>query len=634
MVPEDKIDALKKESGVVDVWRDGPIQPFGNDTGEATAFVTPGQAPGDCPIAPCDCDHGTAACSKGSMTDVAQYLGVDQIWANGHDGSGIVVACVDGGITAVGRAINSNDTGHPNWPNKLIPNVVDGWPAADWGTTGVAWGWHGNMVSTDVLGMAPKAKIYDIRISAGGLAATISAALAGYQWAIDRHKADGTPHVMSNSWGIFQEAWDTQYANNPNHPFTRKVVEAINEGICVLFAAGNCGKTCPDGRCDGDNGPGKSIWGANGHPMVMTVGAANIQNHLIGYSSQGPASLDAHKPDFCGVSHFTGFFACDTGTSAACPIAAGVVALLKHCNPNLTQAAIKAALKGTAKNIGPAGWDPHSGSGIMQAKAAYDTVCATTDPCKRYLEAAKEAYEKYRATQNKQYLCLYYRYAGAYYCCLFQKSKDVRHRCLCYRYYAAYYQCLHQQSNNPQHLCLYHRYLAAYYCCQYEVTKNPQDQCRCHFYYAAYYRCLYGQSQDKKHLCLYYRYLAAYYCCRHKITQDRKDLCTCHRYLAAYYKCLYDDGRKPQHLCLYYRYLAAYYCCIHQANDDKRALCNCYRYLAAYYRCLYSQNQERRYLCLHYRYMAAWYCCLYSQSNDAQHKRLCDRYTTAARNCQ
>ena len=75
--------------------------------------------------------------------------------------------------------------------------------------------------------------------------------------------------MLTNSWGMFQESWAPDYVKNPNHPFTRKVLEAIDEGILVLFAAGNCGATCPDGRCGPDNGPGRSIWGANGHERVI-----------------------------------------------------------------------------------------------------------------------------------------------------------------------------------------------------------------------------------------------------------------------------------------------------------------------------------------------------------------------------
>jgi hypothetical protein len=231
------------------------------------------------------------------------------------------------------------------------------------------------MCSTDVLGMAPEAQIYDLRISgAPDIPSTISRALQAFQWAIDTHKTNGTPHVLTNSWGIFQETWDSTYARNPNHPFTRKVVEALDEGIVVLFAAGNCGGTCPDGRCGADNGPGRSIWGANSHPRVMTVGAVNKNEEFVGYSSQGPGALDPNKPDFCSVTHFTGYFNSDSGTSAATPILAGAVALLKQAVPSATQDGIKAALKATAKDIGPAGFDQHSGAGIVRIKAAYDRL--------------------------------------------------------------------------------------------------------------------------------------------------------------------------------------------------------------------------------------------------------------------
>jgi hypothetical protein len=202
-----------------------------------------------------------------------------------------------------------------------------------------------------------------------------------------RSKANGTPHILTNSWGIFQESWDPTYANNPSHPFTKKVLEAIAEGIIVLFAAGNCGGTCPDGRCGSDNGPGRSIWGANSHPAVITVGAVNKNEEFVGYSSQGPGALDANKPDFCSVTHFSGYHPSDSGTSAATPILAGAVALLKQAVPSATQNGLKSALKSTAKDIGPGGFDQHSGAGIVRIKAAHDklkpkVVFSTVAPCK------------------------------------------------------------------------------------------------------------------------------------------------------------------------------------------------------------------------------------------------------------
>ena len=64
-----------------------------------------------------------------------------------------------------------------------------------------------------------------------------------------------------------------------------------------------------------DVGPGRSIWGANGHPLVLTVGAVNSRGQLAGYSSQGPAALTPQKPDICSITHFQGYSISDHGTS-------------------------------------------------------------------------------------------------------------------------------------------------------------------------------------------------------------------------------------------------------------------------------------------------------------------------------
>jgi len=303
-INEDAVPDLEARPDVVAVWTDAEIAPFGMPEEDAAAEAD--LAPSDCPIPPCDC---ASTVPKGAIADVVNYLKVNQVWSQGFNGSGITIGIVDGGITAQGRPINSGDTSDSGWPNKLIPNVTAGWPASDWGTTGLAWGWHGNMTATDAAGIAPGAEIYDLRISdATTSIGVVSNALAAYQWAINAFKTTGKPQVLSNSWGMWQKNWAVDYATNPNHPFTKKVIEAIEAGMIVLFAAGNCGKTCGGWKCGSDKGPGKSIWGANGHPRVMTVGAVNKNEEFIGYSSQGPAALDPKKPDFCGISHFTGFY--------------------------------------------------------------------------------------------------------------------------------------------------------------------------------------------------------------------------------------------------------------------------------------------------------------------------------------
>lgn len=337
---EAKEAELKALPNVVNIWTDAHIEHFG-----------------------IDCDPRTA---KGTIEDVAKYLGCDRLWAKGVTGKGIVIGICDTGVVKSKiPAVIGGWSPNPNYPPGTDPN-----PPEDQ---------HGSMCATDALGMCPDAKIYDIGIlKSQRVYSVISDAISAYQWAIEQYKKDGTPHILSNSWGMYQKAWAFDYATNPEHPFTKKAVEAIDTGIIVTFAAGNCGLKCPSSQCGKDIGPGNSIWGANGHPKVITVGAANILEEQIGYSSQGPASLDPKKPDYCAPSHFKGYFDCDNGTSAANPICAGVIGLLKSYNTKLTMDDIKDALQKTAKDLGSSGWDPHTGYGMIQAEAAFNKIAGSS----------------------------------------------------------------------------------------------------------------------------------------------------------------------------------------------------------------------------------------------------------------
>lgn len=323
-VADENVARLAELAFVHAVWNDTPIDHFAR------------------------CNSGR----RGTLDRVAECIGAKQLWGRGHRGDGVVIGIVDGGVDR----------------NK-IPAVING-SRPDWGTV-VDWNEHGNMTATDALGVAPAARIYDLRIAGSKTPATLSNALQAYQWAIQQHEADGTPHVLSNSWGIYEESWDPSYATNPNHPFTLKVQEALDRGIKVLFSAGNCGDSCPDGRCRNDHGGGRDIWGANGHEEVMCVGAVKLNNRRLRYSSQGPAALHASKPDFCGYSSFKGYFRTDSGTSAACPVVAGAVAVLLSYDPALTQPQLKDLLQRTAKDVQGYGFDHDTGHGVVRLDAAY-----------------------------------------------------------------------------------------------------------------------------------------------------------------------------------------------------------------------------------------------------------------------
>jgi subtilisin family serine protease len=300
---------------------------------------------------PCDVTE-----AKGTLEEVGDFLGLKTIWDDGTTGNNIIIAICDTGVN-----------------RTSVPKFSDGWsPNASFppGTDSAS---HGTMCAHDASFVCPDAEIYDIGVLKGtqGVAATLSDALMGYDWLISRSKSTNKFFIASNSWGIYQESWAPDYARDSNHPFTRKVKEAIKNGILVCFAAGNCGPICPSRRCESDIGSGRSIWGANGLAEVFTIGGANLREEWIGYSSIGPASLSDKKPDFCSLSHFKGFYEVDTGTSAATPIAAAVIALLKDRWTDLDTSSIKEAIFATCHPLCSDNWDYYSGAGLLDAKATY-----------------------------------------------------------------------------------------------------------------------------------------------------------------------------------------------------------------------------------------------------------------------
>jgi subtilisin family serine protease len=389
VVDEKEETNLKKQANVIEVWTDARIEPFPDEICEEENAVLRAEdldnllrqedfnffdetrvvdqdvkAPAAfdlelaVPCQPSDCDPKTA---KGNIIDVANYLRCDRIWKRGIRGRGVVIGICDNGVN-----------------NTKVPACTGGWsPTQSYQPGSAPANSHGTMCAFDAAGMAPEAEILDIAIlksTVGGGSGILSDAITAFHWALHEYRTGKKPMILSNSWGIYRKKWAPDYATNPNHPFTRKVVEVIDAGIVVTFAAGNCGSMCPSSKCGFDVGPGQSIWGANGHPKVITVGAANIQDEWIGYTSQGPAALDQKKPDFCSPSHFEGARTSDNGTSAANPVCAGVIALLKSRDPEIQPDIIKKALSETAKNLCTPGWDRNSGHGMIQAEHAFNQL--------------------------------------------------------------------------------------------------------------------------------------------------------------------------------------------------------------------------------------------------------------------
>ena len=309
----------------------------------------------------------TPTAAIGSHQDVRNKLNLVNLHAAQYDGRGVKLMIVDTGID--GSRVNVSGGYSPN------PAVPPGNSPAD----------HGSMVAFDARIAAPGAMIYDYPLlkSAGGSqwVGLLSDAIRVFSEILITVVQTPGPVVVVNSWGMCDRGQDApvgnpqNYSSNPRHPFNQLVTALVGAGIDVVFASGNCGNTSPDPRCgSGDRGPGNSIHGANSHPEAITVGAVTVHDEILGYSSEGPGGLASQKPDVAGFSHFSGsgVWPVDAGTSAACPVVAGVVAALrsKSTARSLAPAQLKAVLMKSSRDLGAPGWDPVTGWGVVNGDAA------------------------------------------------------------------------------------------------------------------------------------------------------------------------------------------------------------------------------------------------------------------------
>lgn len=200
--------------------------------------------------------------------------------------------------------------------------------------------------------------------------------------------------ILSNSWGV-------------NGGASTDLEDAIDDALAanriVLFAAGN--------------GPDRPPWSYDvafpgiltGSKDIICVGASSpTDEHKSAASSDGEfgwgSSYVGNGPDVSACSTWsyttdrqgsagynsggaieTGdngdYDPAFTGTSAATPKAAGIVALVLSKNPYLTPGMVKTILRNTADDIETPGVDDKTGAGRINAYAALNSITAlATDP--------------------------------------------------------------------------------------------------------------------------------------------------------------------------------------------------------------------------------------------------------------
>ncbi len=296
--------------------------------------------------------------------NIARVSG-DKVWrALGIDGTGTVVASMDTGVdwqhpALVKRYRGYNPKGLPqhrgNWASTtdeeyLYPGDGNGHGTH---TTGI-------MVGEGGIGMAPGAQWIAVKVFHDQGYTYDSWLHAGFQWLL---APDGDPTLAPD---VVNASWGSEISQDD--VFRPELAALRAAGIVPVFAAGNHGSK-----------PG-SIASPASLAEAFSVGATDAEDDVANFSSRGPSPWGQIKPEVVapGVeirsSMHGGGYKTWNGTSMSAPHVAGLVALLRQANPNLSVTATTQIITSTAVPLKVPGPNNTSGWGRIDAYRAVATV--------------------------------------------------------------------------------------------------------------------------------------------------------------------------------------------------------------------------------------------------------------------
>ncbi|KAJ3446908.1 s8 family serine peptidase [Anaeramoeba flamelloides] len=309
---------------------------------------------------------------------------VSPVWDKGYFGEGITIAIVDDGLDHAHEDLSSNFLMKGSWDYCLDQNDPVGTSNDTHGTScaGVAAATDGDGACG--LGVAPKANLMGRRILCSGATdAEIAEALSD--------ESKGVIHVSSNSWGpvLCGEDNGCTYYTTPSI-LTDAISDAVEngrdgKGIVFVFAVGNEAEHGGDVNFDRGSKMAQVIGVAavnndGGHSIYSNVGTAivvsgvssgyNSNDTYIGIRTTDRATTTSCRDDF-------------GGTSSACPLVAGVVALILEANPKLNYWQVQQIIIETAtrEHLPTENWiqnsegyyyHRHFGFGLVDASAAVE----------------------------------------------------------------------------------------------------------------------------------------------------------------------------------------------------------------------------------------------------------------------
>jgi len=323
---------------------------------------------------------GAEALDYGESLPQVSLENIPAVHATGNSAQGIIIGIFDNGFRLLGheafaslrsRIIAQHD--FVDHKSSVVPND----PAAGFGAHGV------NTLST-LAGYAPGRLIGPAYGASFILARTENDSsetpIEEDNWAAAVEWAESLGvQVTSTSLGYFDfdPGWTSLTAQDMNGRtavISIAALMAARKGVIVVNAAGN--------DADLRAGSPNTLIAPADADSILTAGAVTPFGVRAGFSSYGPTSDGRIKPDVMAVgTSIQAASAYDTsaytegstqGTSFACPLTAGVAALVLKAHPEASPQAIVAAIRSTAHQAQAQTTRPDNyyGWGIIDAVAA------------------------------------------------------------------------------------------------------------------------------------------------------------------------------------------------------------------------------------------------------------------------
>jgi subtilisin family serine protease len=307
----------------------------------------------------------------------------DRLAKAGGDGSGVTVALIDTGVTALPDIANSLVTVTTDPLGQVTASCINmsGEPTCDdtygHGTfmAGIIAG-NGAASAGKYVGMAPGAKVLSVKIAGATGASDVSTIIAAIQWVVS-FKAQYGIRVLNLSLGT-----DSTQSYSVD-PLDYAVERAWQSGIVVNVAASNRGPSSG------------TIADPANDPFVVTVGAIDDKGTngfgddvVPNFSGRGPTSDGLAKPDIVapgahivslaapGASVTTQFpstmaapYRRGSGTAMATAVVSGLVAQMLSLQPTLTPDRVKYELTSTA-HVDASNDVMAVGTGVVDGQAA------------------------------------------------------------------------------------------------------------------------------------------------------------------------------------------------------------------------------------------------------------------------